>query len=172
MDKKILGDAIKLVGLHAQAKVLWLVHPLLEQLAMKYANYVTLHSVAENGRQPLLAVAMKDAFTKYKAATKVTEDDRAHVGAFVRSLIDSSADVFSQKIVVATSRGDVAWSPFVCSLTEFLAQHPGAEVRAGRQRSNIPAAIATAFMMSRIIPHSLLDSDSLAELLNEIKVPS
>lgn len=170
MEKKTLMEAVKSVGLHAQAKVLWIVHPLLEQMATSFADYVGMHALASNGK-PLLAVAVKDAIGKYKSAAGPDEDEKAGVAAFAKSLIASSAEVFAQKIVVQTERGDVAWSPFVCSVKDFLASYPGASVSASRVESRIPDAIATAFMMTKIIPHSLLDHDSLSEMLNEIKAP-
>lgn len=166
MDKKLLNEAVKKIGLLAQAKTLWIIHPLLEQMAADFASYVGLESQAANGK-PLLCEALKDAMGKYKAHE---DNDKEAIGAFTRSLIDSSAEVFAQKIVVQTERGDIAWSPFVCGLSEFMKSYPNAVVKSTRQDVKIPAAIATSFMMTKIIPHSLLDMDSLSELLNEIKV--
>lgn len=163
MDKNYLSEAIKKTGLSAQVKTVWLYHPLLEQMASEFASYVCMHTLAANG-QSLLCVALKDALSKYKAAG---EDEKEAVASFTRSLIAHSAEVFAQQVVVTTDRGDVAWSPFVCSLHDFLASYPEANVTAKRVETKIQPSIAKTFMMTKIIPHSLLDQNSLSELLND-----
>lgn len=141
-------------------------HPLLEQMAGQFAEYVGEVTIAPNGKS-LLAVGLKDALSDYRTAG---DDDRLALGAFTRALISSGAEVFAQRVVAHTDRGDIAWSPFVSGVTEFLAAYPDCEVTAERQEQKIPTAIANAFMMTKILPHALLDADSLAELLSDSTV--
>lgn len=169
MEKKLLNEAIKQVGLHAQARTLWLIHPLLEQMSTSFAEYVGMESLTDTGK-PLLPFAMSDAFKKYKEAAGPDENLKAGVSAFVRSLLDKSGDLFSQQIVAQTDRGDIVWSPFVSGLTEFLAAYPGATVTASRIECKIAPSIATVLLMTKIIPNSLLDQESLNELLNDAKL--
>lgn len=166
MTKKTLTEVLKKLGLHAQAKTVWTMHPLLEQMACQFADYVGDFTLAPND-QPLLGVALREAISDYREAG---DDDRLAIGAFTRALINNSAEVFAQRVVVQTERGEIGWSPFVSSVTEFIAAYPGSQVTVERQEQKIPSSIATAFMMTKILPHSLLDADSLAELLTETKV--
>lgn len=166
MDKKLLAESLKSLGLHTQAKPVWLMHPLLEQMATQFAGYAGSITLAENGK-PLLGTAIKDALTDYR---KAGDDDRLAISAFTRSLIKSSEDVFAQRVVVETERGEIMWSPFVSGLNEFVAAYPGCPVNVTRQEKKIPTAIATAFMMTKILPYSLLDAESLSELLDGAKL--
>lgn len=165
MTKKLLTDALKNIGLLAQAKPVWTMHPMLEQMATQFADYVGDVPIAANGK-PLLSTALKDALHEYRTAG---DDDRLAIGAFTRTLIDCSTEVFAQRVVVSTDRGDFGWSPFVTGLSDFIAAYPGAAVTCERQEQKVPTSIAKAFMMTKILPHSLLDADSLAELLNDAK---
>lgn len=168
-DKKILVDAIKAAGLLAQAKVVWVVHPLLEEMACKFAGYAGPYAVTQAGKS-LLQQCLKDAFIKYKKAMD-EEGDTAAVRAFAQSLISYSVEIFSQRLVVETPKGDLGWMQFVCGADEFLAKFPDdAKVTCTWEASRISNEIASAFMMIKIIPSEMLDNDSLAELLGEHKV--
>lgn len=160
--KNTLTAATKEAGEFAKAKIVWLVHPLLEQLALAFTAYVGMESQTENGK-PLIVVAMKNALTMYH---KHEDDERAAIAAFVDSLLDNSKDVFAQQIVVATPKGHIVWSPFAGGLDQFLEAYPNAEVTVRRQECKIGESIAKTFMMTKIIPHTLLDQASLAELFN------
>lgn len=168
-DKKILQEAITETGLLAQSKVAWIVHPTLEDMAIKFAGYVGPHSVTMAGK-PLLNHALKDAFSKYKIASESGEDGQAAIRQFSRCLLAHSIEVFSQELVVETSSGDMMWMPFVCGALEFTKPFPvGAVVSCRWVESRISEAIATAFMMTKLLPPAMLDRDSLAELLGETK---
>lgn len=161
-DKKILTSAVKEAGEHAQAKVVWVMQPLLEQMAQAFASYVGMQSLDSAGK-PLLVSAMKNALQTY---TSNEDNERVAIAAFVNSLLSNSRDVFSQQIVVETNRGDIVWSPFASGLTEFLDAHPDATITSKRIECTIPESITKTFMMTKIIPSTLLDQSSLAELFN------
>jgi len=57
--------------------------------------------------------------------------------------------------------------PFVSSVTDFLAQYAGAQVDVERQECKIAEPITSTFLMTKIIPASLLDQASLAELIGD-----
>lgn len=170
-DKKILLAAIKETGLLAQSKIVWVVHPLLEEMATKLAGYVGPYALTENGK-PLLEYCLKDAFSRYKREADASHGDRAAIAQFAKALIDCSKEVFAQELVAETPGGDVQWMPFVCGAGEFLAKFPKAKVTNTRVVSKISNDIASAFMMTKIVPYALLDTDSLAELFNDMKVTS
>jgi hypothetical protein len=161
-EKKILESAVKAAGEHAYAKVLWVMQPLLETMALKFADYVGPHSITESKR-PLLATAMKQALRSYAA---VEDNEVKARAAFVKALLDYSQEVFAQQLVVDTPRGSICWNPFSCGAMEFANSHPDSVPTPGRQQCRIPEAIARTFMMTKIIPSSLLDNDSLSELLD------
>lgn len=161
-QKNILTAATKEAGEFSKAKIVWLVHPLLEQLALAFTAYIGMESQTANGK-PLIVAAMKNALASYH---KHEDDERAAIAAFVASLLENSRDVFSQQIVVATPKGHIVWSPFAGGLAEFLEAYPNAEVTVSRQECKIAESIAKTFMMTKIIPHTLLDQASLAELFN------
>lgn len=169
-DKKILADAVKEVGLLAPAKLAWVVHPLLEDMATKFAGYVGPYAVAETGK-PLLQSCLKTAFTKYKKEYDAG-NERAAIAQFAKTLLDHSRDVFAQQLVVETAEGDLMWMPFVCGASEFLSKFENPKVTNTRVESNISDNIAQAFMMIKIVPHALLDTQSMAELFNDMKVAS
>lgn len=162
-EKKILATAVKAAGEHSKAKVLWVIQPLLEQMAMAFAGYVGMEALDSGGR-PLLVTAVKNAIGAFNAHG---DDEQAARAAFVRSLLDNCQDVFSQLVVVETQRGAIAWTPFASGLTDFLALHEGGRVEVSRQPCRIPEQIARTFLMTKIIPSTLLDQDSLAELFND-----
>ncbi|RJG14487.1 hypothetical protein [Massilia cavernae] len=117
---------------------------------MAFASYVGMQSIGKHN-QPLLVGAIKRALAAYET---YEESPRAARAAFVHSLLSNSQEVFSQQIIVETPRGAIAWMPFASSVTEFLDHYPGAEVEVER--------ITNAFLMTKIIPPSLLDQASLA----------
>lgn len=167
-DKKILNAAIKTAGLQSIARKIWTHHPLLENMVTSLVNYTGTHAQCANGSS-LLIFAIENAFSSYQEAMDKGAQENTAIGDYVRSLLKSSTQVFCQRIVIETGRGEVLWAPFVCSLLEFITQHPGGEISVTTKKSNISDAIATAFMMTKIIPHSLLDNESLSELFDEIK---
>jgi hypothetical protein len=169
-DKKILQEAIKKTGLLSQAKIAWVVHPILEGLAIKFAGYVGSHAVTQSGK-PLLEQSIKEAFDNYKHANDASEDDNAVVRSFARCLLNHSIEVFSQQLVVDTPSGDLMWMPFVCGANEFVSKFPSdAKISCTWVQSRISYNIAIGFMMTKLLPPALLDNDSLAELLGETKV--
>jgi hypothetical protein len=161
-EKKILESAVKAAGEHAYAKVLWVMHPLLETMALRFAAYVGPHAITDSGKL-LLPSALKQALRSFSAWEDNEQKARA---AFVRSLLDCSDDVFAQRLVIATPRGDICWNPFSCGAMEFVETYGNAEPKASRQACKIGAAITRTFMMMQIIPAALLDNDSLSELLD------
>ena len=163
-EKKLLAEATKAAGLFAQAKVKWVVFPLLEQVAVAFIAYVGPHSLAANGK-PLMVVAIKDAMTQLINCSE--DDDRTALMTFVRALLKYSGQVFSQNVVASTENSDVSWSPFICGQVEFFAGHPGATAEACLQPRIVPEMIALTNMLMKIIPHSLLDDKHLAELLGD-----
>jgi hypothetical protein len=165
-DKKILAEATKMAGVHSQAKVVWIVHPLLEQMSLAFASYAGMESLAEHGK-PLLVVAIKAALA---ALAGKKGNERAGVAAFAKTLLEYSCEVFAQQVFVDTKKGEIEWSPFVCGLTEFIALNPQATLTICRHDSVIPKEIARAIMMTKILPHSLLDQKFLAELFNETEL--
>lgn len=164
---KILNEAVKSVGLLSQAKVIFLMDPLLEQMATQFAEYVGTQSLASNNK-PLLSVAVKEAITNYNALGE--DNPKQAFSAFVRTLIDQGAEVFAQRIYVKTDQGEIMWSPFVSSVTEFLSKYPNAEIVAERGESKFALELSKTFMMTKIIPVSLLDQESLSEILNDFSV--
>ena len=164
MDKKqLLADAVKAAGEQSKAKQLWVSDPMIEDIAMSFAEYVGMVSLASDG-QPLLVSAIKRAMEAYEAYEL---SPRAARAAFVRSILENGPEVFSQQVIVATPRGDIAWMPFASSVTEFLGHYPGAEVDVERQTCKIPEQITSTFLMTKVIPASLLDQASLAELIGD-----
>jgi hypothetical protein len=164
MDKKqLLAEAVKLAGEQSKAKQLWVMDSMIENIATAFAEYVGMVSIGQNG-EPLLVRAIKQAIDAYES---YENSPRAGRAAFVRSLLSNSQEVFAQVVVVSTPRGDIAWMPFVSSVTEFLAHYPGAAVDVERQECRIAEPITSTFLMTKIIPASLLDQASLAELIGD-----
>jgi hypothetical protein len=162
-QKKLLAEAVKAAGEHSKAKHLWVVDPMIENIAMAFAEYVGMESIDAN-KQPLLVGALKRALAAHE---QYEHSPRAGRAAFVRSLLSNSQEVFSQQIIVETPRGAIAWMPFASSVTEFLGHYPGAEVEVERQECRIAEPITSTFLMTKIIPPSLLDQASLAELIGD-----
>ena len=164
MDKKqLLAEAVKAAGEQSKAKHLWVVDAMIENIAMSFAEYVGMCSIDASGK-PLLVGAVKRALDAY---AEYEDSPRAARAAFVRSLLANSQEVFSQQIIVATPRGDIAWMPFASSVTEFLSHYPQAEVDVERQECRIAEPLASTFIMTKIIPPALLDQASLAELIGD-----
>ena len=164
MDKKqLLAEAVKVAGEQSKAKQLWVMDSMIEDIAMSFAEYVGMVSIDESGK-PLLVGAVKRAMAAYES---YENSPRAARAAFVRSLLSNSQDVFAQQVYVVTPRGDIAWMPFASSVTDFLAHYPGAEVDVERQECKIAEPITSTFLMTKIIPASLLDQASLAELIGD-----
>lgn len=161
-EKKILADAVKATGDQAVAKVVWLQQPLLEQIAMGFAGYVGMESIDAEGK-PLLVTAIKKALAEF---SQREENEEAARAAFVNTLLEFSCDVFAQDVVVETRQGEIAWMPFASGLTAFLAQLPGATPTVARKECQIAPMLARTFMMTKIIPSTMLDQRSLSELFN------
>jgi hypothetical protein len=164
MDKKqILAEAVRAAGEQSKAKQLWVMDPMIENIALAFAEYVGMASITEDGK-PLLVVAIKRALNAYDT---YENSPRAARSAFVRSLLANSQEVFAQQVIVETPRGAIAWMPFASSVTEFLGHYPGAEVEVERQECKVAEPITSTFLMTKIIPASLLDQASLAELIGD-----
>jgi len=161
-EKKILAAAVKEAGDQATAKVVWVQYPLLEQIAMSFAGYVGMESIDADGK-PLLVTAIKKALAEF---TQREEDEVAARAAFVNTLLEFSCDVFAQDVVVETRQGEIAWMPFASDLAAFLAQVPNVKPIVTRKPCQIAPMLARTFMMTKIIPSSMLDQNSLAELFN------
>lgn len=161
-EKKILADAVKATGDQATAKVVWIQHPLLEQIAMSFAGYIGLESIDSSGK-PLLVTAVKKALAEF---AQREEDEDAARAAFVNTLLEFSCDVFAQDIVVETRQGEIEWTPFASGLSEFLAQLQNAKPTVQRKECQIAPMLARTFMMTKIIPSTMLDQRSLSELFN------
>jgi len=164
MDKKqLLAEAVQAAGEQSKAKQLWVLDPMIENIAMSFAEYVGMVSRDADGAA-LLVGAIKRAMDAYES---FENSPRAARAAFVRSLLANSQEVFAQQVIVETPRGDIAWMPFVSSVTEFLGLYPGAEVGVERQECKIAEPITSTFLMTKIIPAALLDQASLAELIGD-----
>jgi hypothetical protein len=161
-EKKILAAAIKESGEHATAKGVWIQYPLLEQIAMGFAAYVGVESVDEAGK-PLLVTAVKKALAEFKERE---HDEEAARAAFVNALLEFSCDVFAQEIVVETAQGAVEWMPFASGLMSFLSQIPNGKPTVTRKECLIAPMLARTFLMTKIIPSTMLDQRSLSELFN------
>ena len=160
--KKILASATKATGDQAVAKVVWIQHPLLEAIATSFAEYVGMESIDADGK-PLIVTALKKALAEFGLREY---DEQAARAAFVNTLLEHSCDVFAQDIVIETPQGEVAWMQFACGLGEFLAKQPNVAPIVSRKECQIPPMIARTFMMTKVIPSTMLDQDSLNELLN------
>lgn len=161
-EKKILADAVKATGDQATAKVVWIQHPLLEQIAMSFGGYVGMESIDAAGK-PLLVTAVKKALAEF---VQREEDEDAARAAFVNALLEYSCDVFAQDIVVETRQGEIEWTPFASGLSTFLAQLQNAKPTVKRKECQIAPMLARTFMMTKIIPSTMLDQRSLSELFN------
>lgn len=166
--KKLLNDAAKDIGLHAQVRSILTDEPLLEVMTISLLEYTGTESIAKSGI-PLFNEAILQAVNAYMKAVENDQPQSAR-GSFIRLLLATSTEVFEQHIVVSTPNGDILWPPVVCGLPEFLAKYPGREITVHRRPSNISKAFETTFMMTKIIPHALLDNESLAELFDEAKL--
>lgn len=166
MEKKqLLIEAIKAAGEQSKAKQLWVMDPMIENIAGAFAEYVGLMSIDQD-KKPLLVGAIKRAMREYE---NYEDSPRAARAAFVRSLLGNSQDVFSQQIIVETPGGDIVWMPFSSSVTEFMKHYPGSALEVNRQECKIPEQICSTFLMTKIIPPELLDHASLAELIGDPK---
>ena len=161
-EKKILADAVKATGDQAVAKVVWIQQPLLEQIAMAFAGYVGMASVDAAGK-PLLVTVIKKALAEF---SEREDDENAARAAFVNTILEFSCDVFAQDIVVETPGGEISWMPFASGLSTFLAQLPGAAPQVARKECQLAPMLARTFMMTKIIPSTMLDERSLSELFN------
>jgi hypothetical protein len=74
--------------------------------------------------------------------------------------------VFAQDIVVETRQGEIEWTPFASGLSTFLAQLQNAKPTVKRKECQIAPMLARTFMMTKIIPSTMLDQRSLSELFN------
>ncbi|UTY55883.1 hypothetical protein [Massilia sp. erpn] len=161
-EKKILTVAVKETGDQAAAKVIWIQYPLLEQIATSFAGYVGMESIDASGK-PLLVTAIRKALAEFRQRE---DDEDAARAAFVNALLEYSCDVFAQDIVVETPQGEIEWSQFAGGLMAFLAQLPHAIPTVTRKECLIAPMLARTFMMTKIIPSSVLDQRSLSELFN------
>lgn len=166
---KVIQDAAKKLGFQSHVQSIWTNEPVLEELTATLAQYIGTHCVAESGAQ-LIETAIKEAVTSYREALSAGETEGMTRGKYIRALLLSGTEIFDQHIVVSTKTGDILWSPFVSGLSDFLDKYPNCEVTVRRKASNVGADIKTIFLMTKIIPPSLLDTDSLAELLDEVKL--
>lgn len=164
-NKQILAEAVHAAGIPSRAKQIWIADRVIENIARSFAGYVGMVSLSFD-RTPLLVNAIKAAITAYETYRGSPSAARS---AFVRSLLSNSQEVFAQQVVVETPRSAIVWMPFVSGVTEFLQSYPGAEIEVERQECKIPEPVASAFLMTKIIPAALLDQASLAELIGDIR---
>lgn len=166
MDKKqLLTEAVKAAGEQSKAKQLWVIDPMIENIAAAFAEYIGMVSIDEE-RKPLLVSAISRAMAAYES---YEDSPKAARAAFVRSILGNSQEVFSQQVIVETPGGAIMWMPFVSSVTEFLKLYPKSEIEVERQGCKIPEQICSTFLMTKIIPAALLDHASLAELIGDPK---
>lgn len=161
-DKKVLAAAVKAIGEHSLARIVWARYPLLERISTAYAKYIGSESVDADGK-PLLETVLKHAFAELG---QHPDDDDAARAAFINAVLSYSSDVFAQLAIVDTPSGEVQWMPFACGLMDFMASHPGSAVTVTRRESAFNADMARMFVMMKILPSSLLDETSLNELLH------
>ena len=88
----------------------------------------------------------------------------------MNALLEFSCDVFAQDIVVETRQGEIVWMQFSSGLTPFLAQLQNAVPTVARKECQIAPMLARTFMMTKIIPSTMLDQRSLSELFNGEKL--
>lgn len=154
--KRMLDRVVKQAGILSHAKVVWIVYPLLEQIASAYVEFVNVSSKTQTNR-PLAQHVIKNAILRYiNAQENGVRPDTAFVGA----LLDSGKDVFSQQVVVEMPDGDVLWSPFECGLSDFLRQHADRGIRISYNPTNIRPEISRVFLMLKIMPASLLMNEA------------
>jgi hypothetical protein len=168
-DKKTLNDALDAVGLTAQAKVIWIQHPLLALIANKFALYVGPYAQTENG-QSLLQEALKEAFAYCKEDADIPHEQLP--SHFARVLRDRGREIFAQDLVVDVNGTEYGWVPFVCGAVEFVNKFPGATVTNKRVESRISDEVALGFVLLKILPESMLTQDALGELFNDLKAPA
>ena len=162
-EKKILAAAIKASGEQAAAKSVWIQYPLLEQIAMAFAGYVGMESIDASGKA-LLVTIIKSALEAFMEREHNEEAARA---AFVHAILEGSCDVFAQEIVVEAENGSaIEWQAFAGSLSSFLAAVPNGKITVTRKECEIAPVLARTFMMTKIIPNTMLDQRSLTELFN------
>jgi len=167
--KAILDEAIRDLGLGARAKVLWIMHPLLIDVAIRFAEYVGPHAVTEDGSS-LLKSTLTEAFSKHKAELEQSENDHVAQALFARTLLTRSAEVFSQEIVVTHEGGDEIWNPFVCGATTFIANFENPQVSAKRSASKLTTRLAQTVMLVKLVPEQMLDTETVTELFNDATI--
>lgn len=168
-EKEVLNQVIRELGLVSKAKVIWIMQPILEEIAIKFAGYVGQYAVCENG-QPLLQSVFGEAFSKHKAELDATENNQAAQTIFIKTLVSRSKEVFAQQLLASTAQGDVEWNPLVCGATSFIAQFPDAIFTNTRVAPKVDASIAVTFMLIKILPTSMLDKETIAEMFNDTPV--
>jgi len=167
--KAVLEDAIRQLGLVSRAKLLWIMHPLLEDVAIRFAAYIGPHTITEAGTS-LLQATLSEAFSKHKAEVDKTENDHFGQAIFARTLLQHSKEIFAQNIVVSTDGGAQKWNPFVCGAVEFLTKFTDAEVTAARTQPQIADQIAQALMLVNLVPKQMLDNETITELFNDATI--
>lgn len=166
--KQLLTEAIKKTGMQGQIKNIWILHPLLEQMALKLADYIGLHAIDANG-EPLLVSALKKASTEYSRNVDDGMNEEVAMAGFIRSLLDSGTFVFNQEISIDTIHGSIMWQPFAGSLTAFIDGNKSEKVAATVRPAAIKKSIATAFVSMWLVPPEVLNTELWAEILNTIE---
>lgn len=166
--KQLLTEAIKKTGMQGQEKNIWILHPLLEQMALKLADYIGLQAIDAEGN-PLLVSALKKAAKEYSHNVDSGMNEETAMAGFIRSLLDSGTFVFNQEIAVETASGAILWQPFAGSLTSFIDGHKSEKITAAVRPAAIKKSIATAFVSMWLAPAELLNTELWTEILNTIE---
>jgi hypothetical protein len=166
---KIIAVAAKQLRMQSALQHIWNIDPILETVTVAMVTYMGAECLAENG-EPLVNLTLSTALNAYHAAEASGEKEGTCRGRYIKSLLNIGAQVFDQHIVVSTPNGEILWSPFVCGLTEYIGKYPDSEITVRRRPANIEQNIKTIFLMTKIIPAPLLAQDSLAELLDDVKL--
>lgn len=165
--KKLLTEMIREFGVLSQAKKIWREHPLLESMTVKLADYVGIHAKSPKG-EPLLGAAIAQAVMSYVQHSADSSDNDRAFNAYADQIIQHAVLVYSQNVFVETSNGEVKWMPFECSLEDFVARHPEANVTVSYRDPMFAKPLAVAFAMAKLVPYPLLESASSSAVFSEL----
>lgn len=166
---KIVTAATKQLKIQSAIQAVWNMDPILETVTVALVGYMGYECVTSTG-EPLVNHTLAYALKTYQTADAAGETPGNCRGSYIKALLTVGIEVFDQHIVVSAATGDILWSPFVCGLMEFLEKYPQCEVTVRRLPSTIDTQIKTIFLMTKIIPPSLLLPDALSELFEEVKL--
>jgi len=169
-EKKLLIDIARRHDLLTEAKQIWRLHPLLDQLTMALAQYIGTQPQDHDGR-PLLDMAVSHAVRRYcdcQAELGSDQEDTA-VAAYIKSMVDSASLIYSQNLVARTKTGDIRWMPFEESAIEFEQKHPDVKlVVEQRERPIFRRSVAVMAVVLKIMPYSLLEQADAPTLFDDL----